>query len=167
MGNHQQIEDWFLEYGDDVYHFLVYYTRSLDVEDAVQEVFLRAMHSASRFEERSSPKTWLLSIARRYVIDQYRKERNRKFFPLDFRKKDTRPLPDELVIHDETLQAIYAEVNALKNSYRNVLICRLILDYTVSETAEILNWPKTKVTMTYHRAIARLKKNMEGGSENE
>ena len=42
------------------------------VDDLVQETFLRALGSLHRFEGRSSARSWLLSIARRSVIDSFR-----------------------------------------------------------------------------------------------
>ncbi|MFF8034846.1 sigma-70 family RNA polymerase sigma factor [Streptomyces sp. NPDC016626] len=41
-------------------------------DDLAQDTFLRALGSLHRFEGRSSARTWLLSIARRAVIDSYR-----------------------------------------------------------------------------------------------
>ncbi|MGO4426486.1 sigma-70 family RNA polymerase sigma factor, partial [Streptomyces sp. MCAF7] len=41
-------------------------------EDLAQETYLRALTSLSRFAGRSSARTWLLSIARRVVVDRYR-----------------------------------------------------------------------------------------------
>ncbi|MBT2450502.1 sigma-70 family RNA polymerase sigma factor [Streptomyces sp. ISL-43] len=41
-------------------------------EDLTQETFLRALGSLHRFEGRSSARTWLLSIARRTVVDSLR-----------------------------------------------------------------------------------------------
>ena len=69
------IEEWFELYERDITSFLVYYTGSMDVEDLVQETFLRAFNKISRFNEKAHPKTWLISIARNMVIDQYRRNR--------------------------------------------------------------------------------------------
>ncbi|MBT2382236.1 sigma-70 family RNA polymerase sigma factor [Streptomyces sp. ISL-11] len=41
-------------------------------DDLVQETFLRALRSLPRFEGRSSARTWLLTIARRTVVDRLR-----------------------------------------------------------------------------------------------
>ena len=38
----RQIEQWFNEYEKDITKYLVYYTGSKDVEDLVQETFLKA-----------------------------------------------------------------------------------------------------------------------------
>ncbi|WP_089103639.1 sigma-70 family RNA polymerase sigma factor [Streptomyces hyaluromycini] len=42
------------------------------VDDLAQDTFLRALGSLHLFEGRSSARSWLLSIARRAVIDSYR-----------------------------------------------------------------------------------------------
>jgi len=77
MDKNDLIEQWFLRYGDDIYKFLVYYTGNRDVEDLVQDVFLKALGSVGSFEVRSQPKTWLLTIARHTAIDHARKQRLR------------------------------------------------------------------------------------------
>ncbi|WP_240649289.1 sigma-70 family RNA polymerase sigma factor [Streptomyces sp. Z26] len=41
-------------------------------DDLAQDTFLRALGSLHRFEGRSSARTWLLSIARRSVVDSFR-----------------------------------------------------------------------------------------------
>ncbi|TDC72296.1 sigma-70 family RNA polymerase sigma factor [Streptomyces hainanensis] len=46
-------------------------------EDLTQETLLRALRSLPAFEGRSSARTWLLSIARRTVVDRIRYERSR------------------------------------------------------------------------------------------
>lgn len=71
------ISDWFDAYADDIYRFLVYYTATSDVEDLLQDVFIRAIDRYDSFRAESSPKTWLISIARNLAIDEERK-RNEK-----------------------------------------------------------------------------------------
>ncbi|WP_077063774.1 sigma-70 family RNA polymerase sigma factor [Streptomyces sp. MP131-18] len=46
-------------------------------EDLTQDTLLRALRSLPSFEGRSSARTWLLSIARRALIDRIRYERSR------------------------------------------------------------------------------------------
>ncbi|MFI9271205.1 sigma-70 family RNA polymerase sigma factor [Kitasatospora sp. NPDC052896] len=41
-------------------------------DDLTQDTYLRALRSLPRFEGRSSARTWLLSIARRTVVDRFR-----------------------------------------------------------------------------------------------
>ncbi|WP_231390353.1 sigma-70 family RNA polymerase sigma factor [Nocardia sp. CNY236] len=56
----------------DVWRFVAHLTDVQSADDLTQETYLRAMGSLPRFAGRSSARTWLLSIARRVVIDRLR-----------------------------------------------------------------------------------------------
>ncbi|MFC4589906.1 sigma-70 family RNA polymerase sigma factor [Sphaerisporangium corydalis] len=56
----------------DVRRFLAYLTDTQSAEDLTQETFVRVLGSLPRFAGRSSARTWLLSIARRVVVDGFR-----------------------------------------------------------------------------------------------
>ncbi|KOV11107.1 hypothetical protein ADK60_36040 [Streptomyces sp. XY431] len=56
----------------DVWRFVAHLTDVQSADDLAQETFLRALRSLPGFAGRSSARTWLLSIARRTVIDRYR-----------------------------------------------------------------------------------------------
>ena len=76
MDIHTEIKEWFNRYVDDLYSFLSYYCGSLDVDDLVQETFLRAMAKMDLYKGQASPKTWLCSIARNVAKDSFRKQRS-------------------------------------------------------------------------------------------
>lgn len=61
----------------DVWRFVAYLADTGSADDLTQETFLRAMRSLPRFNGRSSARTWLLSIARRVVVDQIRHDMSR------------------------------------------------------------------------------------------
>ena len=56
----------------DVWRTVAYLADPASADDLTQETFLRAINSLPRFTGRSTAKTWLLSIARRVVVDQFR-----------------------------------------------------------------------------------------------
>ncbi|MFJ3633374.1 sigma-70 family RNA polymerase sigma factor [Streptomyces sp. NPDC090112] len=58
----------------DVWRYVAYLSADPQAaDDLTQEVFLRALASLHRFEGRSSARTWLLTIARRTVVDSLRR----------------------------------------------------------------------------------------------
>jgi RNA polymerase sigma-70 factor (ECF subfamily) len=62
----------------DVWRFVAYLTADVTgADDLTQETYLRALVSLPRFAGRSCARTWLLSIARRVVIDRYRYDSTR------------------------------------------------------------------------------------------
>ncbi|GAA3512044.1 sigma-70 family RNA polymerase sigma factor [Actinocatenispora rupis] len=56
----------------DVWGFLAYLTDVHQADDLTQETYLRALSGLSGFAGRSSARTWLLTIARRVVVDHIR-----------------------------------------------------------------------------------------------
>ncbi|RHW35682.1 RNA polymerase sigma factor [Neobacillus notoginsengisoli] len=165
------IHRWFNEYHDDIYNYLVYYFGRKDVEDFVQEAFLKAFQNIGRYEGRSSPKTWLISIARNVAIDHFRKNRVSRFLPISLLKKaaSEEKSPLDLVLEDETKQELYDMIKKMKPAYRDVLILRGIMQLTPNETASILGWEKAKVNLSFHRGIESLKKmstEQKGGTRN-
>lgn len=158
----EHIEEWFVRYSDDIYKFLVYYTRNRDVEDLVQEVFMKAIRGYEKYEGRAQPKTWLFSIARNTAIDHERKKRYLSWLPDTWLKQIKSPdgTPEEIVGKQEENQLLYAAVQRLKPSYREVVILRGIKGLSPSETAEILQWSESKVNTTLHRALKTLQRRL-------
>jgi RNA polymerase sigma factor (sigma-70 family) len=56
----------------DVWRTVAYLADPASADDLTQETFVRAIGSLPRFTGRSTARTWLLSIARRVVVDQIR-----------------------------------------------------------------------------------------------
>ncbi|MBT2690937.1 RNA polymerase sigma factor [Bacillus sp. ISL-47] len=159
-----RISEWFYEYSHDIYHFLIYTLGTGDVEDLVQEVFIRAIRNIDSFQERSSPKTWLFGIARHVGIDEIRKrqrERLKNYLFMKSEEASSKDNPEEFLEMSETHQVLYKAVRGLKQSYRDVVILRGIKEMTIGETAEILGWSEGKVRLTFHRAIKALQKEKE------
>jgi RNA polymerase sigma-70 factor, ECF subfamily len=159
-----RISDWFHQYSNDLYQFLIYYLGSSDVEDLVQEVFIRAIKSMDSFEEKSSPKTWLFSIARHIAIDEMRRKQRLKIKNSIFLRNQESHVsntPESFLNLTETKKDLYKAIQQLKENYRDVIILRGIKDLSVEETAEILNWKEEKVRLTFHRAIKALQKEKE------
>ncbi|MFS0861936.1 RNA polymerase sigma factor [Fredinandcohnia sp. 179-A 10B2 NHS] len=155
-----KVTEWFYQYSKDIYHFLVYYVGSGDIEDLVQEVFIRAIKGIETYESKSSVKTWLFSIARHVGIDEIRKRKRTRIKNLiSFTGYGTNEetIPDIMLEMNENNRNLYHAINSLKSNYRDVIILRAIKEMTVSETAVILNWNENKVRITYHRALKALK----------
>lgn len=158
------ITDWFEAYADDIYRFLVYYMSTPDVEDVVQEVFIRAINRYDAFNGTSSPKTWLIAIARNLAIDEARRKKRQDWRRLvKTYEHKTESSPEAVQVAHETKQQLHQAISKLKQNYRDVIILRGIEELSIAETADILKWPDKKVSLTFHRALKALKKKMEEG----
>jgi RNA polymerase sigma-70 factor (ECF subfamily) len=152
------IEEWFDLYERDITSYLVYYTGSMDVEDLVQETFLRALNKISRFNENAHPKTWLISIARNMVIDHYRRNRVWKklrhiFFHEQFFSFDM----DQCILLNQQNTFLYKAINSLPANYKEVIILRGILDMSSKEVSSIMKSNENNINVLYHRSLKKLK----------
>ncbi|MEH7745529.1 RNA polymerase sigma factor [Neobacillus drentensis] len=166
MERGHQIEKWFIQYEQDVTNYLVYYTGSVDVEDLVQETFLRALRALSQFKNDSSPKTWLISIARNTEIDFYRKKSvwNRLKQILDYEspklhEQDT----GEKIVRKMEYAYLYEAINELKPNYRDVILLRGIAELSSQEAGQVLGWTENKVNVTFFRAVRKLNERLKEG----
>lgn len=161
----QKITEWFHQYHRDILNYLIYFTGRVDVEDLVQEVFIRALRRLNTFNELSSPKTWLFSIARNIAIDEMRKqkrENDKQQKLLHFYRRSYHPSPEEMMRLNETNKEIYETIQTLRQNYRDVLILKGIKELNNQEVAEILQWSENKVSVTYNRALKALEKRIGG-----
>lgn len=126
-------------------------------EDLTQETFLRALGSLHRFEGRSSARTWLLSIARRTVVDSLRhkaarpKIADRDDWQSAAEQSQPRGLPgfEDGVALSELLAAIPAE-------RRDVFVLTQLLGLPYAEAALVLGCPIGTVRSRVARARSSL-----------
>jgi RNA polymerase sigma-70 factor (ECF subfamily) len=70
------IEELYLEYKQDLYHYLLSITHDAVLsEDLLSETFMRAIFSIGNFKGNSSVRTWLFGIARHLWLQYLRKNK--------------------------------------------------------------------------------------------
>ena len=88
-------EHFYVEHRDVVLGFLRRRLGGQAAEDAFQETFLRALRSYDRLQHGEHLRAWVLTIARRIVIDAARRERPRGELP-ELESEDGLPAYEEL-----------------------------------------------------------------------
>lgn len=87
----EDLDTLFRRYGPLVYRrALQILGRPAAAEEAVQEVFIRAMKARDRFDPRAKPSTWLYRITTNYCLNQIRDARRRREL-LDEREAEVIP----------------------------------------------------------------------------
>src|SRR5690625_3101714 len=167
MNSHKEIiSDWFVKYGNDIYHYLIYRSGASEAEDLLQEVFIKALKGSKTFRNRSSPKTWLFSIARNVAVDASRKQTAKKWLNIisleKTRELKTEVTPETILQLNEERRVIYQAIQRLRPNYQDVIILRNIQELSVTETAKILKWSKHKVSSTHYRARLALINDLRG-----
>ncbi|MFC9596975.1 RNA polymerase sigma factor [Peribacillus butanolivorans] len=159
----ESIEIIYNKYYRDVYKFLICFTGNQnDAEDLTQDVFIRLLISQSKFNKQCTLKTWVLSIAKHVAIDHHRKKRFYSVFKDSFFKQlvSNRKIPDEILQDNERTKILQLAIQSLKPMYRSIIILRGINEFSIKETATILECNESKVKVDYHRALKVLRKNL-------
>ena len=127
------------------------------VDDLAQDTFLRALGSLRHFEGRSSARTWLLSIARRAVIDSYRHAaaRPRLSDVPDWQLAVESAQPRGLPGFDDGV-ALLDLLACLPDDRREAFVLTQLLGLPYAEAAKVGNCPVGTVRSRVARARAAL-----------
>lgn len=159
----RMIKKLYNAHSDGVYRFILFNVADPQLaEDLTHDTFLSAYHSIDNFQGRSSEKTWLYRIARNVAIDSIRKRKSIKWILESLHPgiSSKEPLPQEIVDLGENEKELYRALNKLNRKYRMVVYFRKIKEFSITETAEILEWKESKVKTNLYRGLQALKKQL-------
>jgi len=134
-----------------------------DVDDLVQDVFLRAMPRLCdlRDVERFGP--WLAAITRNRANDYYRQTRAVAEVTESL-PEDEDELPASSTAPDAEAAAILALVRALPDTYRETLILRLVEGMSGPEIAARTGLTPGSVRVNLHRGMQQLREKLSQAS---
>ncbi len=139
-------------------------------EDLAQETFLRVLKSASRYEPKSSFKSWLYTIATNLSRNEIRNRVRRKTYYLEemvdenediYHSEymiDTRFQPDILYEKKERQQLVKKTLKQLPENQRLALTLVTYQELSYEEVSDILNCSVGAVKSLIHRARQNMKK---------
>ncbi|MGC9495903.1 sigma-70 family RNA polymerase sigma factor [Streptomyces sp. WG7] len=126
-------------------------------DDLTQDTFLRALGSLHRFEGRSSARTWLLSIARRAVVDSIRHDASRPRLAAtdDWESAAERTQPRNLPGFDDGI-ALAELLAMLPADRRRAFVLTQVLGLPYAEAADVSECPTGTVRSRVARARTSL-----------
>ncbi|MEU9635823.1 sigma-70 family RNA polymerase sigma factor [Streptomyces tendae] len=142
----------------DVRRYVAYLADDVQAaDDLTQDTFLRALTALPRFEGRSSARVWLLSIARRAVVDSLRRAacRPRTAGTDDWQAAAERSQPTGLPGFDEGI-ALWELVDSLPGERREAFVLTQLLGLPYAEAAEMSRCPVGTVRSRVSRARTTL-----------
>ena len=134
-------------------------------EDLAQEALLKAWSKRDRFDGRSSPRTWLLAIARNHWLDQLR----RKKLPVQEMNMELHAgqvatpassSPSTAMSLGELTQAVGRALGTLSASQREALALRESQGLTFDQIATMLGVPANTVKSRVRYALLKLSKEL-------
>lgn len=135
---------------------------SSDVDDLVQDTFVRAFQSLAEFRGESSLRTWLFTIERRLLVDRHR---------ADGRRPDREEIAEgdaateytalNAMVATETAGRIRQALSRLSPMQREVFVLRVGEGLSYKEIADVVGSTEGATRVHYHNAVRALKEHVD------
>ena len=156
------------EYQDRLVRYLVYVLgRRDEVDDLVQETWLRVMERGRSYDGRSRFEPWLFTVARHLTIDYLRRRRE---VSLDAEDENgavvMTPVSSALspfaqAARTEDAERLAGALQGLQPIYREALVLRFMEDMSLQEISAVVGAPVATVAARIYRGLAALRSQME------
>jgi len=135
--------------------------RPSDAEDLAQLVFVKALESLPRYEQRGVPfGGWLFRLARNVVIDHVRTRREHVTLDVIGEKSTDDQGPDELAVLRQEMDSIAHALRRLTPEQREAVELRFFAGLSAKEAAEAMGRQEGTVRGLQFRAIAALRREL-------
>lgn len=150
-----------------------YITDEDDIEDVIQESYIKAYDQLARFEKRSSFSTWLIRIVINEALARVKRQKRftsiaqglpeqpgkSREVPAELRTKET---PIGTLMNTELKEILEHAVDKLPDKYRAVFLMREVEGMSTIETSKSLSITETNVKVRLNRAKEMLRETMSG-----
>ncbi|WP_424186251.1 sigma-70 family RNA polymerase sigma factor [Actinokineospora sp. G85] len=156
-GDRRALERFIRATQRDVWRLVASLATPRAADDLTQETYARALVSITRFEGRSSARTWLISIARRVVVDTVRMARCRpRISAADWEAEADRRTPGGRF---EDLVELDIMLAGLSDERREALVLTQVLGLPYAEAAAVVGCP----IGTIRSRVARAREDLLAG----
>jgi RNA polymerase sigma-70 factor (ECF subfamily) len=159
-----EFDDIYKTYFNDVYLYIRKLSNDENIaEEITSESFFKAMRSIDRFRGDCDIRVWLCQIAKNSYFSYLKK--NKRF--ADISSLDELDLPDysdgveENVINQSDAMQIHIILHKLPEPYKEIFMLRVFSELSFEQIGKIFNKSQNWACVTYHRARAKIKEQME------
>ena len=132
-----------------------------EIDDLVQDTFIRAFQSLDGFRAESSFRTWLFTIERRLLLDRRRAEKRRPG-RVEVQEGDAATEYDALdaMVAGEAAQRVREAMTKLSPTQREVFALRVAQGLSYREIAELVGTTEGAARVHYHNAMRAVKEHI-------
>lgn len=138
---------------------LSYVKNAHDAQDVTQDTFVRVWDSAYQYKPQGSPLGWLLAVARNLALMKLRQGSRQE--QLEDEEWDAIPAESPAVTPEDR-QVLQQAMAALTDEERQVVMLHAVTGLKHREIAHLLEMPLATVLSKYHRALKKLRVQLEG-----
>ncbi len=152
------VEELVARFGDRLCSYLMRVVRDRAwAEDLVQEVFLRALQEAHRYDPNWPLRVWLFRIGRNIALDLLRSEAGHRARTQSQPAPITAPAAITTAEHREFQVALESALQRLPEEFRSVFLLREGESLSYDEIGAVLNISSKTVSSRLHRARQQLR----------
>jgi RNA polymerase sigma-70 factor (ECF subfamily) len=141
-----------------------------EVEDLTTETFIKAWNARKRFKgPQRGAVSWVMLIARRLVIDSFRRQKVRGY-QIDIEASEllsSEPLPEEHTAQQEQMTTLMNLLGELPVEKRELLILRYVLGWRVKDIGAHLGLQENTVSVQIKRSLEKLRQDWPLGEDED
>lgn len=131
-----------------------------DAQDATQDTFVKIWEAAGSYRSMGSPMAWMLTIARNLARIRLRQSARSG----ELTEAEWEAIPAEApAVTAEDRAVLQEALGALEDAERQIVLLRASSGLKHREIAALLEMPLPTVLSKYHRALKKMKLQLEGG----
>lgn len=140
-----------------------------EIQDAMQDTYLKAFEKLYQFQGRSSFSTWLTRILINTAFARFNEQKRLHASEIDDIRDESLIAVDEQRVEPSPQlsanlkSALETAINSLPSPYRSVFMLREVEHMSVADTAYCLGITEVNVKVRLHRAKEMLKKILRSG----
>ncbi len=154
-----------------LYRVIRSYIKDLEeIEDIMQNTYLKAYEKLQQFKHSSSFSTWLIRIGINIALARFKEKGKMAFIDNNYShfeengivqmRKSYQKSPEELMIHHESKHLIEKTIDLIDQKYKVVFILKEIEGMSIAEISACLDLSPSNVKVRLHRAKALLKEKL-------
>lgn len=142
-----------------VYSFILTQVKNRDLaEETTQKTFFRAMQTSASFRGDSSEFTWLCSIAKNLLADEYRvQKRSARIASEALPQSD----PEDALVDADSILRIHQVLHELEEPYKEVFQLRVFGELSFKKIGLVFKKTENWARVTYHRARLKIQERMD------
>lgn len=143
---------------DAIYKFVFFRVESDEVDDLVENIFIKSWVNLEKYEKRDvSFSAWLFRIAHNAIIDYRRAHRSIRSLDEIRELPSHEDGPAKETERSLLTQKVRAAVEQLREPYRQVVSLKFLSGLSTSEVAEVMGEREGNIRLLQYRALKELK----------
>jgi RNA polymerase sigma-70 factor (ECF subfamily) len=160
---YQKFEIIYNQFAEGIFRYTYFKVSDYELaRDITSETFIKYWKILAEEKKITSHKALLYLIAKGFIIDNYRKKKNKRISleSVDERFLGALDTVEDTILQKQALAQVYTKIKQLKKDFQDILFLHYVEDLTVKEIAFIQKKNENAIRVMLHRALKSLKEKL-------